>query len=751
MFLPKIPISSSGSATSFPLLLHLTTSNGSYNRIKGFPSQCVLVSPTLTLLSNLHSHSSKLLWGNKYYLNITPLSLYKAGYYLKTDGNITVKYPITGLENIPGRYLRSLNQSLPRSHNIKSHITENYVQNRIRRNVKYLEAKRVMEQCRMNKTVLTSSTILCLITTAFLMGLVFAIQPVKASGTIYVRADGSVVPNTAPIASVDNVTYTLIGNIYDEIVVERDNIVVDGKGYTIQGTGNGTGMYLSDRSNVTVKNMEIRAFQRGVRLDDSSNNTISGNNVTHNEYGIVLYGSSSSNTLRHNDASDNRYNLGIHTASVSGYIQDIDDSNTVNGKPVYYWVNRRDMTVPLDAGYVVLVNCTRITVKNLSLTNNMQGVVLAFTTNSIITENNLINNFDGIRLDHSSNNNTISGNNITANTWYGIRFYYDPSTNAMSMNNVANTEYGSQLGGPPCNNTVSGNNITNNEDGIRLDYSSNNTISANNVASNGYGIGLYHSSGGNAIFGNNITGNENYGIWLRYSHSTNTISGNNIVNNWVGIWLFYSYSNWFYRNNFIDNARQVYSTGYGNTWDAGYPSGGNYWSDYDGTDIYSGLHQNETGSDGIADALYDVFNIWLCGQDNYPLLGMFHDFNATSECHVQTICNSIISDFQFNGTAIDFNVTGENDTTGFCRICIPTVLMNGTFRVFMNGTEILLPPEPLPCSNSTYNYIYLAYSHSTQEITIIPELPSLIILPLFMVMTLLATIVCRIRKAKIKP
>ena len=53
---------------------------------------------------------------------------------------------------------------------------------------------------------------------------------------IYIRADGSIDPGTAPISSVDNITYTLKDNIFNQsTVVERDNIVVDGAGYTVQG------------------------------------------------------------------------------------------------------------------------------------------------------------------------------------------------------------------------------------------------------------------------------------------------------------------------------------------------------------------------------------------------------------------------------------------------------------------------------------------------------------------------------------
>jgi len=62
--------------------------------------------------------------------------------------------------------------------------------------------------------LLISSTLVC----------VFNIEPARAAGTIYIRADGSIDPPTANITSADNVTYTFTDNNYDEIVVERSNI-----------------------------------------------------------------------------------------------------------------------------------------------------------------------------------------------------------------------------------------------------------------------------------------------------------------------------------------------------------------------------------------------------------------------------------------------------------------------------------------------------------------------------------------------
>jgi hypothetical protein len=59
-----------------------------------------------------------------------------------------------------------------------------------------------------------------------------------------------------------------------------------------------------------------------------------------------------------------------------------------------------------------------------------------------------------------------------------------------------------------------------------------------------------------------------------------------------------------------------------NFWDDGYPSGGNYWSDYNGTDLFSEPLQIIPGSDGIGDTPYT--NIGGSGTlDNYPLMAPY--------------------------------------------------------------------------------------------------------------------------------
>jgi parallel beta-helix repeat protein len=121
------------------------------------------------------------------------------------------------------------------------------------------------------------------------------------------------------------------------------------------------------------------------------------------------------------------------------------------------------------------------------------------------------------------------------------------------------------------------------------------------------------------VSGNNITENSHNGITLYPGALNNVLYGNYIASSYRGIILWEASNNSIYRNSFINNTDQVYviESGYNNSWDNGYPSGGNFWSDYDEGDFYSGPYQNVSGSDGIGDTLYIIGEN---NTDNYPLM-----------------------------------------------------------------------------------------------------------------------------------
>lgn len=70
---------------------------------------------------------------------------------------------------------------------------------------------------------------------ASILTLALNLQPAKTgwTGTVYIRYDGSIYPEDAPITTFDNVTYSLTDDIYGGIVIERSNIIVDGSGFTV--------------------------------------------------------------------------------------------------------------------------------------------------------------------------------------------------------------------------------------------------------------------------------------------------------------------------------------------------------------------------------------------------------------------------------------------------------------------------------------------------------------------------------------
>ena len=365
-----------------------------------------------------------------------------------------------------------------------------------------------------------------------------------------------------------------------------------------------------------------------INLYSSNNNSILGNNCSSNNRAGISFRDSNNNNLKDNLLVEN--GIYIEGDSVSDYTHEIDTSNTVNGKPVYYWKNVEGGRVPDGAGQVILVNCTNVVVENQNLNNASVGIDVAYSSYIAIRNNNCSDNYNGISLRYSHNNSIL--NNTCSNNYDGISLRYSH------------------------NNSILNNTCSNNYDGIYLSYSNNNSIYSNNCSNKGnekyIGYSYFYGEFARQVpihvpivnrttqYAFRLKGRR--GISLESSNN-NSIYTNNCTNNGYGIVLMDSNNNFLYLNNFINSTANVFSYESTNTWNSKeqltyvynertYTNYlGNYWADYVGTDA---------DGDGIGYFPYSrlssrldrglmPFLGWCRDKDNYPLVEpwekYFHD------------------------------------------------------------------------------------------------------------------------------
>jgi len=260
------------------------------------------------------------------------------------------------------------------------------------------------------------------------------------------------------------------------------------------------------------------------------------------------------------------------------------------------------------------------------------------------------------------------------------------------------------------------------------------------------------------IMHSNFSESAQSGIYLHDTSCNNTFIGNTIENNAYGIYIAESTSqyNKFYHNNLINNTNQVFTFGGVNYFDNGYPSGGNYWSDYNGADLKHGPSQSETGSDGIFDESYSG--------DNYPLVNPLTSFNillGEQTFQVQVSTNATITTCSFNISENSLNLfaNGSLNSNYACRVAIPNGLLSYENLTYWNITIYYTDGSShvlqYPLLNDVENaYVFFSYNQTTadckieiRETTVIPEFTSIIIVTILMVLTI-ATVL--IRKLKVK-
>jgi parallel beta-helix repeat protein len=359
--------------------------------------------------------------------------------------------------------------------------------------------------------------------------------------------------------------------------------------------------FISSENNVITNNMILNHTlgfypgsniprSHGIVLEYASMTTVSDNIFSNSNNADLTLRSSSFITIKNNQFS-NMSGLIITGGTLLYWTTHTIENNFITNKPIYYYKNEKnDVTVPSDAGQVILANCENFKIQNLTISGGDTAILLGFSSNNIISDNIISNAIEGFFLVHSDNN-IITGNTIFQ--VYGNPLTYS-SNNIISDNIIKNNiRYGTGLWYSSNNNTIYENEIVNNtENGIVVYESLSNTISLNRIRNNLMsGIVLYYASS-NTIYGNTIADNRDYGLKVLYTSTNNHV----------------------HHNGFIENAPRNSLDSFTNIWDDGYPSGGNYWSDFD--EASEGAYDND--GDGIVDSPYSIPG--GSNQDNYPLM-----------------------------------------------------------------------------------------------------------------------------------
>ena len=366
-------------------------------------------------------------------------------------------------------------------------------------------------------------------------------------------------------------------NIFKNISIKSTINNTHGVGFDIYNSTNeileeltiekSKGIYIKMSKNITINHSQFNGWQNdggGITIESYSTEIVIDNNVIHNHNsgifltnevrnskvrfnklynnhdGLILYhvkdcnimGNiihdninglilkvSKNNTLYNNTIYNSQYNFGIETSYPGLDNNNIATNNTINGKPIYFWVGQSNKTIPLDAGYVGLISCNNITVRNLNLNRNYQGIFLESTENSTITNNTISNNLQGIEGYNSSfylNLNSITNNNIK-----GI-YVYEIFNTKISRNNISNNNL----------NNLSRCFVFSSCIGIQIEDSHQINISENNF-SHDVSNGILSEGIQDYVINHNVINDSNIGIYVYAANGK--ISDNIIYNNSYGM------------------------------------------------------------------------------------------------------------------------------------------------------------------------------------------------------------------------
>jgi parallel beta-helix repeat protein len=413
--------------------------------------------------------------------------------------------------------------------------------------------------------------------------------------------------------------------------------------YVHSGGSSFNGIYFDNVTNSRIENTTISDNYYGIRFLNSNNATIMGSNVTkHGNFGIYFdFGNNT--TLVDNNVTWND-NYGIYL--------DISNNSTISGN---------------------------------TISNNRLGVALWSSRSAKIAGNTFIKNgltVGGYTLPFYDSHTIAADNTVNG---YPLYFYEDCS--GLDIDGIPI----GQLIVVNCTDVRASNlHITDTDVGIGMAFVENVSATSNTLSNNVGGIGILLSA--NFTISNNIvSSNALYGVGLAYS-TNGTITNGDFSNSFTGIYMNSSANISVHHNNFVNNTLHAYDDGGPeNSWDDGYPSGGNYWDNYTGVDQRSGPNQDQPGSDEIGDSPYDIDSD---SRDRYPLMSPV----GVVSPQPPVLLSADLSGQNFENVSLSWapspdDGAGLNSVTGY------EIYRNGTFDSDGLGYQLI---ASLPNGTSTF-------------------------------------------------
>jgi parallel beta-helix repeat protein len=224
-------------------------------------------------------------------------------------------------------------------------------------------------------------------------------------------------------------------------------------------------------TNATGKNLLESINTGGVKIDSSDSVKIINNIFKDNYNGIYGLRSTNLDIIGNEFINDginfSPYNEGERPKIYKKYFQHKIENNTVNGKQLLYLKDKKDMVIDFDIGQLVMTNCSKILVQNISISDTDTPIHMSFCSYcnientkiyktagiwalrsdyNIFSNNTFSNNYlHGITLDYFSSYNTIEKNSISNNGNVGVMIEYYSKSNLIKNNNIFQNPYNSYV------------------------------------------------------------------------------------------------------------------------------------------------------------------------------------------------------------------------------------------------------------------------------------------------------------------